>query len=291
MYRWALVSSVLLGLFMAGCGRPQTSSSALGASASAGTVTVKGSDTMVHLVAAWAEHYMKEKVGTEISVTGGGTGTGIAALINGSTDICAASREMSAAEKEQAQAKSGAPSETVVALDGIAVIVHPSNPVGELTLEQLKKIFTGAWTDWAETGSGSGKMIVLSRESSSGTYVFFQEHVLKKEDYTPKAKLMPATSAILQAVGEDRLAIGYVGLGYTAEAGGRVKVLNIKADDALPAVAPSEGTVRDGSYSISRPLYFYTGGQPAGPAGEFIQFCLGAAGQQIVLDNGYVPVK
>ena len=289
MRRFTLISVMIFSASIAGCGRPQATNPS--SKTFKNTVTVKGSDTMVHLVATWAENYMKSQPGAEVSVTGGGSGTGIAALINKSTDICSASREMSATEKEQAKQKDIVPKETVVARDGIAVIVHPSNPVSELTLEQLKKIFTGAWTDWAQVGGGPGEFLVFSRESSSGTYVFFQEHVLKKDDYTPKARLMPATSSIIQAVGVDRLAIGYVGLGYAKEAAGSVKVLKIKADDATPSVEPTEETVRNGAYSISRPLFFYTGGKTGDPVNQFVQFCLSEAGQKIVRETGYVTVK
>ncbi len=278
---------MLLSTF--GCG-PATRQDQAG-QAAAKSVTVKGSDTMVHLVTAWAEGYMEARPDSEISVTGGGSGTGIAALLNKTTDICAASREMSPAEKEQGAQKGIMPRETVVARDAIAVIVHPSSPINELTMEQLKKIYTGAYVSWSEVSGVSGEFIVLSRESSSGTYVFFQEHVLKKEDYTQKARLMPATSSIIQSVETDALAIGYVGLGYASEAAGRVKILKIKGDANAPAIAPSEDTVRDGSYSISRPLYFYTGAGVAPAADDFVQFCLSEAGQKIVREAGYVPVK
>jgi phosphate transport system substrate-binding protein len=171
------------------------------------------------------------------------------------------------------------------------VVVNPSNPINELTLEQLKKIFTGAYANWKEVGGNDGVIVALSRESSSGTYVFFQEHVLKKEDYTPKVRLMPATSAIIQSAASDALAIGYVGLGYAADAGGGVKVLKVKADAAAPAIAPSEDTVRDGTYSISRPLHFYTGAGVGPAADDFIKFCLSGAGQTIVREAGYIPVQ
>jgi phosphate transport system substrate-binding protein len=252
---------------------------------------IKGSDTMVHLAAVWAESYMKAQPGTEISVTGGGSGTGIASLINKSTDICSASREMSAGEKEQAKQKGVSPKETIVARDGIVIVVNPSNPINEITLEQLKKIYTGAWTDWSQVGGDAGEFIVFSRESSSGTYVFFQEHVLKKDDYTPKARLMPATSSIIQAVGEDKLAIGYVGLGYAADAAGSVKVLKVRVDEATPGVLPSEDSIRSGAYPISRPLYFYADEKAADSVTQFTQFCLGEAGQAIVREAGYVSVK
>ena len=284
-----LLTLAVLVVFGAGCGPAQVKSPASQGPAS--SVTVKGSDTMVHLVTAWAEDFMKARSGTEVSVTGGGSGTGVAALLNQTTDVCAASRDMSAAEKEQAKQKGINPHEYIVARDGIAVIVNPANPVNELTIEQLKKIYTGAFADWSQVGGGKGAFIIMSRESSSGTYVFFQEHVLKKEDYAPQARLMPATSAIIQAVAEDANAIGYVGLGYAREAGAKVKVLRVKPDDASPSVQPSEDTVRNGTYSISRPLYFYAGDPASKAVTDFIQFCLSDAGQKIVRDTGYVPVK
>jgi phosphate transport system substrate-binding protein len=290
MYRTVSVAAaVVISILMFGCGPAARQG---GTAKPAGkSVTIKGSDTMVHLVTAWSESYMKVHPDAEISVTGGGSGTGIAALLNGTTDICAASRDMSPEEKEKAAREAITLRETNVARDGIVVVVNPSNPINELTLEQLKKIFTGAYANWKEVGGNDGVIVALSRESSSGTYVFFQEHVLKKEDYTPKVRLMPATSAIIQSAASDALAIGYVGLGYAADAGGGVKVLKVKADAAAPAIAPSEDTVRDGTYSISRPLHFYTGAGVGPAADDFIKFCLSGAGQTIVREAGYIPVQ
>jgi len=283
-----VAAAVVISILMFGCTPAAQQGKA--ARAAGKSVTVKGSDTMVHLVTAWSESYMKAHPDAEISVTGGGSGTGIAALLNGTTDICAASRDMSPEEKEKAAREGSTLRETNVARDGIAVVVNPSNPINELTLEQLKKIFTGAYANWKEVGGSDGEIVALSRESSSGTYVFFQEHVLKKEDYTPKARLMPATSAIIQSAASDALAIGYAGLGYAADIG-RVKVLKVKADAAAPAIAPSEDTVRNGTYSISRPLHFYTGAGVGPAADDFIKFCLSGAGQAIVREAGYIPVQ
>lgn len=260
------------------------------ANAAAKYVTIKGSDTMVHLVSTWAEDFMDSHEGTDISVTGGGSGTGIAAMLNGTTDICAASRQMKKQEIELAEQKKITPVRYVVARDGIAVVVNPKNPVSTLTIEQLGKIFTGAYTNWTQVGGPDKPIIVLSRESSSGTYVFFQEHVLGKKDYTTNARLMPATSAIIQAVGEDAWAIGYVGLGYAVEAGDKVKMLAVKADAEAPPVVPSEETVISGEYSIARPLQLYTNGEATGTIKEFIDFCLSPVGQKIVRETGYVPV-
>lgn len=254
------------------------------------SLTIKGSDTMVHLVTTWAEAYGKDRRDVEISVTGGGSGTGVSALLNRTTDICAASRDMTAEEKQKAEQKGLRLVERAVARDGIAVIVHPSNPVNELTIEQLRKIYIGASANWRDVGGADGGFVILSRETSSGTYVFFQEHVLNKQDYTPKARLMPATSAIIQSVSEDALAIGYVGLGYALEAKGKVKVLRIKAKDDAPSVEPSEDTVRSGAYSISRPLYFYMDDAASASAKAFVEFCLSERGQAIVREVGFVPV-
>ncbi len=280
------VALVTLVVALGGCSREGGK-----AGARAGYLTIKGSDTMVHLVSAWAEAYMQGDSGSQVSVTGGGSGTGIAALINGTTDICAASREMKESERELARHKGIQPVETVVARDGIAVVVNPNNPARELTLEQLKKIFTGAYANWSQVGGPDHDIIVLSRESSSGTYVFFQEHVLNKEDYAPTARLMPATSAIIQAASSDRWAIGYVGIGYAEEAGNDVKVVAVKADENAQAVVPSSETVKSGTYSIARPLFLYTNGQPTGTVKEFVDFALSAEGQRIVRETGYVTIN
>ncbi len=253
-------------------------------------ITIMGSDTMVHLVSSWAEEFMKQHENIEVSVTGGGSGTGIAAMINGTTDICAASRTIKPKEMTLAKQKGIEPMEHVVARDGIAVVVNPENTVSVLSIDQLGKIFTGAYTNWSEVGGPDKRIIVLSRESSSGTYVFFQEHVLKKKDYTTRARLMPATSAIIQSVSNDKWAIGYVGLGYAAEAGDKVKTLAIKEDDSSLAVIPSEETVKSGEYSIARPLHLYTKGEPEGAIKEFLDFCLSEKGQKIVRETGYVAV-
>ena len=254
-------------------------------------ITVKGSDTMVHLASTWAESFMEKHPDIEVSVTGGGSGTGIAALLNGTTDLCAASREIKQKELQLAQQKGLQPQEFVAARDGIAVIVNHKNPVSELTLEQLEKIFTGDFERWNQAGGSDEGILVLSRESSSGTYVFFQERVLQKKDYTPKAKLMPATSAIIQSVSSDQWTIGYVGLGYAQAAREKVKIIAVKTDPSSPAVLPSDKTVSAGDYLIARPLYLYTNGTPKGTVKNFIDFCLSESGQNIVRDTGYVTVK
>lgn len=256
----------------------------VGKVAFAETINVKGSDTMVHLVAAWAEAFMKAQKGIDVSVTGGGSGTGIAALINGSTNIAAASREMKDKEKTLAKSKGVNPNEIKVARDGIAIALHPSNPVKNLTMNQLYRIYTGEVKNWKEVGGAEQRIILLSRDTSSGTYVFFQEHVLQNKDYARTTRMMPSTSAIIQTVKSDKGAIGYVGLGYAEEAGNKIKV------PTIDNVEPSVSTVRSGKYPVSRPLFLYTKGAPAGSVKAFIDFVLGATGQKIVNDSGYVPL-
>jgi phosphate transport system substrate-binding protein len=178
-----------------------------------------------------------------------------------------------------------------VARDGIAVIVNRENSISELTVAQIGSIFSGAVTNWQELGGSNLPILVLSRESSSGTFVFFQEHVLNKADYTAHARFLPGTSAVVQAVSADRGAIGYVGLGFAVEGGEGIKSLRVKTEQDSPAIAPSEATVQAGTYAIARPLYYYTNGAATGLVKDFIDFCLGSEGQRIVRETGYVPVQ
>jgi phosphate transport system substrate-binding protein len=256
--------------------------------ATAGTLSVKGSDTMVVLGQRWAEEYMKKNPGTAIQVTGGGSGTGISALINGTTEICEASRSMKDAEKAQLKEKTGAlPEEITVAKDGLSVFLNASNPLNELTMDQLKAIFTGKITNWKDVGGADAKIIPYSRENSSGTYVFFKEHVLGNADYTPRAQAMPGTAAVVNAVSKEGFSIGYGGAAYAKG----IKVIKIKKDAATLGVAPSDATVKNGTYPLSRPLFFYLRGKPAGEIKSFIDWVLSADGQAIVLKVGYFPVK
>ena len=284
-----IIQSATLGIVLlaiTGCSRRE------GSSGSEQTlITIKGSDTMVHLASSWAETFMQRNPDIEVSVTGGGSGTGIAALLNGTTDICAASRKIKNKELQLALQKNIHPHEIAMAKDGIAVVVHPDNPVNELTLEQLSKIFTDKSFRWSNVGGPDEPIIVLSRESSSGTYVFFQEMVLKKQDYMQDAKLMPATSAIIQSVSTDKSAIGYVGLGYALAAEDKVKIIAVKADDSSPAVMPSDQTVKSGQYPIARPLFLYLNGEPKGTVKQFIDFCLSPEGQAAVKDTGYISIQ
>ncbi|MBU2538481.1 MAG: PstS family phosphate ABC transporter substrate-binding protein [Proteobacteria bacterium] len=286
MKKVALALGLLLATALTGCDSGPSQQSA-----SVQSLSIKGSDTMVHLVSSWTEEFMKAHADIDISVTGGGSGTGIAALINGTTDICAASRGMKEKELKLAKENNITPLEISVARDGIVLIVHPENLVNNLTIDQLRLIYTGKVTNWKEVGGADTPILLLSRESSSGTFVFFQEHVLNKEDFSPSARLLPGTSALVQSVAADRGAIAYVGLGFAAEAQGTVKTLGVQANDQSGPVVPSEETVRSGAYAVSRPLFFYTNGEPKDATKQFIDFCLSPAGQKIVRETGYVPVS
>ena len=251
-------------------------------------ITVKGSDTLVILAQKWAEVYMGQKSGVKIQVTGGGTGTGFAALQNQQTDLCNASRKIKATEQANCiKAFGKRPTEYKVAMDGLSVYVNAANKVKELSIEQLEQIFTGKIRNWKELGGEDLPITVYSRENSSGTYEFFKEHVLKGKDFVASAQTMPGTAAVLQAVANDPKGIGYGGAAYGAGA----KHLAIKKDDASPAVEPSEATVLEGKYPISRYLFIYV--NPALDKGEvaaYLNWIRSDDGQKIVNDIGYFPL-
>lgn len=256
--------------------------------AQAGSITVKGSDTMVILAQKWAEVYMGKTPDTKIQVTGGGTGTGFAALQNRTTDLCNASRKIKAAEQGKCIEAFGArPTEYKVALDGLSVYVHADNPVKELSLEQLEAIFTGKIRNWKEVGGAEGSITVYSRENSSGTYEFFKEHVLKGKDFMASAETKPGTAAVLQAVAKDKGGIGYGGAAYGAGA----KHLAIKKSASSPAVEPTEETVVNGTYPISRHLYIYVNPKlDKGETAAFLKWIRSDEGQQLVKEVGYYPL-
>ena len=263
-------------------------SATLATPAWAGSVTVKGSDTMVVLGQKWAETYMLTHKDQSVQVTGGGSGTGISALTNGTTDIAESSRTMKDAEKAAIQAKAGQPvTEMVVARDGVTVYVHKSNPLNELTKDQIKQLYTGKVENWKEVGGPNAKVTLYSRENNSGTYVFFKEHVLDNADYAARAQTLPGTAAVVNAVARDKNGIGYGGAAYAKN----IKALKIKKDATSPGIAPSAATVKDGSYVLARALFFYTRGAPAGDVKAFVDWVLGAEGQKVVTEVGYFPVK
>ncbi len=252
------------------------------------TITVKGSDTMVILGQRWAEEYMKKHKDTTVQVTGGGSGTGISALINGTTDVCEASRAMKDPEKKQIVDKAGGPPvELMVAKDGLSVYVNVGNPINELTMAQLKDIYTGKVTNWKDVGGQDGKIVPYSRENSSGTYVFFKEHVLANADYTPRAQNMPGTGAVVSAVSKDKAAIGYGGAAYSKG----IRIIKVKKDDKTAGVVPSDATIKDGTYPLSRPLFFYLRPGFSADIKAFTDWVLTPEGQGIVVKVGYFPIK
>ncbi len=251
------------------------------------SITVKGSDTMVILGQRWAETYMGKNKGTTIQVTGGGSGTGIASLINGTCDIAESSRPMRDSEKDQTRQKRGkAVVELPVALDALAVYVHEKNPISELTIPQLKGIYTGAVKNWKDVGGRDERIILYGRENSSGTYVYFKEHVLENADYFPTTQTLPGTAAVINAVARDTRGIGYGGIAY----GKGIKHLRVKKDASSPAVEPSMANAQSGAYPISRFLFWYFAGEPAGDLKKFADWVMTKDGQSVVENVGYYPL-
>jgi len=275
--RWMLVAAVSI-LTVAGCGARDRGSS----------LTIKGSDTMVILGQRWAETYMSEHSGAVIQVTGGGSGTGIAALINGTTDICQASRQMKQKELDQMQEKYGEPAhEIMVAKDGLSVYMNEQNPVKELTIGQLKAIYTAEITNWKQVGGPDLAITLYGRENSSGTYEYFKERVLDGDDFASAVQTLPGTAAVVNAVAQDPSGIGYGGAAYAKG----VFDCAVKETEDSPGVLPNEQTVKDGTYPISRGLYYYTRKAPEGAAKAFIDYVLSPEGQQIVTKVGYFPLS
>jgi phosphate transport system substrate-binding protein len=272
---------------------PQQVSPADDAPTTAETIENKGSDTLVNLALAWAEAYMGSYPEVRISVTGGGSGTGIAAMINGTVDIANASRGMKAEEIAAAEGNGITPIEFVVARDAIAVVVHPSNPVDGLTLEQISDIYTMKITNWREVGGEDRPIVLLSRESNSGTYVYFLDNVVRLGDkesdllFAPDTLLMPSSEGISAEVRQNPNAIGYDGLGYVTH---DQKMVAVARDSDSSYVLPSVETVNDGSYPISRPLYMYTAGEPTGQVKAYMDWLLGE-GQSLVSELGFVPLQ
>lgn len=273
-----LAPAIMAGLFL---------QSSLG-SASAAQITVKGSDTMVTLGQKWAEVYMQKTPGAKIQVTGGGSGTGMAALQNQTTDLANSSRPIKPKEvAECIKAFKKRPTEYKVALDGLTVYVHESNPVRELSLEQLEKIFTGQITNWKDVGGNDETMTVYSRENSSGTYEFFKEHVLSGKDFTAKAQTLQGTAQVVQAVAKEPKGIGYGGAAYSAG----VRQLKIKKDASSPAIEPTEENIVSHVYPIWRYLYIYV--NPSLDKGEiasYLKWIRSDEGQAVVKDIGYFPL-
>ncbi|UMZ74252.1 phosphate ABC transporter substrate-binding protein [Natranaerofaba carboxydovora] len=248
-------------------------------------VEIQGSDTMVNLNQNWAENYMDENPEKYISVTGGGSGTGIASLINDDVDIAGSSRDMTEEEIGDARENDVDVYEFLVAQDGLAVGVHEDNPVEDLTFAELKEIFTGTVTDWSDFGwDEGGEITVYSRQSNSGTYVYFNENVMDGEDWADDAQFMSGSSAINDALNEDKSGIGYYGVGYVDG----VKAINVAYDEDSDYYTPLDAeNINEGNYPIARPLYFYTNGVPEGSVKEFLDFVLSDRGQELVVDAGF----
>jgi phosphate transport system substrate-binding protein len=253
-------------------------------------VQVKGSDTLVNVSQAWAEAFT-EKTGKMVAVTGGGSGTGIAALIDGKCDVANSSREIKKSEIEQANAKGINPVEISVAVDGLSVIVNGASPVKALTPDDIGKLFRGEVANWKQLGGADAPVTLYGRQPNSGTYVFFQEHVLGKRDYSPKMNQMNGNAQIIEAVAKDVSAVGYVGVGYVVGTDGKV-VAGVKPLDILDkegkAVSPLDRkAVKSGKYPLARTLLQYTNGKPAGDVLELIRFELSEEGQKMAEEAGF----
>ena len=262
-----------------------------------GSFNIIGSNTVTPLTSVWAEDFMKKHPKINIAVSGPGSGAGIAALINGTTDICQASRTIKQQEIDQAKANGVEPYEIQVATDALSVVVNPSNPVSELTIEQLSAIYTGKIINWKEVGGKDATIVAIARDTNSGTHVFFKEHVVqmsglpsadKSLEYGSKILLLPSTEEGVSEVAKNPNAIFYPGLGYVT---GEVKPLAIKQTADSEGVLPSVSTALDGTYPIARPLLYYTNGEPTGTIKSFIDYCLSPEGQERVTEVGYVPLK
>jgi phosphate transport system substrate-binding protein len=284
----SLTAFVVLSAF--GC----TPESSAGATPPERAIVNKGSDTMVNLALAWAEAYQQVEPQVSVSVTGGGSGTGIAALINGTVDLANASRQIKPEEVDEARANGIDPVEAVVARDAIAVIVHRANPVDHLTIAQISDIYSGVINNWAEVGGVDRPIVRLSRETNSGTHVYFLEQVLRQGQpdnqtlFAADTLLLPSSEGIAAEIAYNENAIGYDGLGYVTDA---MKVIAVGKDPAGPYTLPSAETVNNGEYPIARDLYMYSPGQPSRQAQAYLDWILGPVGQGLVADLGFVPLR
>jgi phosphate transport system substrate-binding protein len=300
MRRLLIILGGIMLILLVGCTRngatqSQQASSSISATSTSAYIQNAGSDTIVNLALAWAERYQKVKPGVSISVTGGGSGTGLSSLLNKTTDIANASRQISAEELTTAKKEGLNPQEFVIARDAIAVVVNPENPVDNLTIEQLSKIYRGEINNWQEVGGDDRPIVRLSRETNSGTHVYFLDAVIRLGDSNDKTifsrdtLLLPSSEGIIAEVRDNPNAIGYDGLGYVTSEVKMVAISGLKTPDVY--VLPSAKTVSDNSYVISRNLYMYTQNPPTGAIKEYLDWILSADAQQIVIDLGFVPVK
>jgi len=255
----------------------------------------KGSDTMVNVAQLWAEEYKAVAPDVDVEVSGGGSGVGLAALLNGAVDVANASRDIKPTEIEQAERNTGQkPVAFTVGYDALAVYVHKDNPLDEVTLDQLSEVYaeSGKVTRWSELGVtipgvSDDTIVRVSRQSSSGTYEFFREHALSNQDFRLGSRDLNGSKEVVELVGSTPTAIGYSGMGYATDA---VKMLKVAKAKGEPGVSPTVAAVHDGSYPLARSLHLYTLGEPQGAVKAYVDWILSAAGQKVVEDSGYVPV-
>jgi phosphate transport system substrate-binding protein len=247
---------------------------------------MKGSDTLVRLGQRWAEVYMRQNPDMVIQVSGGGSGTGIAALLNNTTDICMSSRDMKEQEHALAERKGIDVRRFSIALDGIAVFLHTDNPVDDLTLAEIKDIYTGKITNWKDLGGKDTRIILYGRENNSGTYAYVREHVLEEDDYSEMTQTLPGTASVVNAVTKDVNGIGYGGIAWATT----VKHAGVQVNDTTEAVHPTIEAVSEGEYPISRELYFFANGAPNADMKAFINWCLSKEGQKVAEETDYVPL-
>jgi len=282
----AVIAILAIGAVgLTGCSGSSTPSSSTGGSTSSlsGTINVTGSDTMVNMAGAWAQAFMTANPDVQIAVKGGGSGVGVAALLNKTTDVADSSRKVTPAEMSQASTAGVDPVGTVVAKDGVTIIVNSANTISDITTTTIGKIYRGEITNWKDAGGPDAPIVLLGRDSSSGTYSFMQDTVIGKTNtFAKSTQNLQSTQAIVDQVGKDANAIGYVGLGYDKPT---IKVLTVSG------VKPDVTTVLDGTYPLSRDLNMYTNGAPSGVTKAYIDWILGAEGQKIVADQGFVPLK
>src|SRR5689334_11798589 len=294
MNRFILPAITIVALlFSASCG-PRSSAQRATSNSSGSYIQNKGSDTIVNLALAWAEKYQAEHPEVRISVTGGGSGTGIASLINKTVDIANASRQIKSEEVTEAKSNGVDPVEHVIARDAIAVIVNPENPVSQLTLKQISDIYSGKINNWSEVGGDDRPIVRLSRETNSGTHVYFLETVIRlgnskdKTLFSMDTLLLPSSEGIVAEVRQNPNAIGYDGLGYVPK---DLKMIAIAKQEGNPYVLPAIATVNDKSYPIARDLYMYTNGAPKGIIKTYLDWIVSPEAQKIVADLGFVPIS
>ncbi|MBN2110554.1 MAG: PstS family phosphate ABC transporter substrate-binding protein [Methanosarcinaceae archaeon] len=263
-----------------------TTEDATGEETVSGEIGITGSTTVLPYSTLAAEEFMIQYPDTVISVKGGGSGVGIAAMIDSTTDIAQASRQIKDSEIEEANNNGVEPLEHAIAWDGIAVVVHPKNTVSELTFDQLRGIFNGSITSWADVGGEDIEITVIGRDSASGTYEYFKEEVLGEEEFTENALSLSDNGLVKEGVVGNERAIGYIGYAYLDE---NVKAVALDAGNGLVEATPEN--IKSGDYPLARQLYYYTNGEPTGLTKVYMDFVLSDAGQEIVTESGYFPIK